>query len=93
MQNVPKNQDNYRHMRKLRSERSLEKFTYGHAVHQRHLSSLDLSSATQASLIALTVSETTLTELHRKVSVQKLKSATQDCTTVGLGKSAIAKQR
>jgi hypothetical protein len=39
------------------------------------------------------LSETALTELHRKVSVQKLKSATQYCTTVDLGKSAIAKQR
>jgi hypothetical protein len=39
------------------------------------------------------LSETALTELHRKVSVQKLKSATQYCTTVDLGNSAIAKQR
>jgi hypothetical protein len=39
------------------------------------------------------LSETALTELHRKVSVQKLRSATQYYTAVDLGKSAIAKQR
>jgi hypothetical protein len=39
------------------------------------------------------LSETALTELHRKVSVQKLQSATQYCTTVDLGKTAMAKQR
>jgi hypothetical protein len=37
-------------------------------------------------------SETALTELHRKASVQTLKSATQYCTTVDLGKSAIVKR-
>jgi hypothetical protein len=31
------------------------------------------------------LSETALTELHRKVSVQKLKSATQYCSAVGFG--------
>jgi hypothetical protein len=36
--------------------------------------------------------ETAPTELHRKVSVQKLKLATQYCTTVDLHKSAIVKQ-
>jgi hypothetical protein len=39
------------------------------------------------------LSETALTELYRKVRVQKLKSATLYYTTVELGKSAIVKQR
>jgi hypothetical protein len=38
------------------------------------------------------LSATALTELHRKVSVQKLKSATQYYTTVDLDRSALAKR-